>query len=132
MPGMNDNPLVGDYTKGISKDGVAYFRNLEMRALYEHARLSPIARDMQMGLFRAQKETLNRSVAATGLGRFGVKTTSIDAARATKTDIKPIPNMVSLPSPKVAEKAMAKLAPKAIKVIGLASLRLLYEHKFGL
>lgn len=129
---MTDNPLVGDYSKGISKDGVAYFRNLEMRALFEKARLSPIAMDMQMGLFRDSRETLNKSVKATGSGRFGARMARDVVPHATKSVVIVIANDSTLTAPKVAGKTSPKLVTQVMKVSGLSSLRLLYEKQHGL
>lgn len=48
--GMQDNPLVGEYTKGISK-GPEYFANLQRRAAREKEPLRPIALDLANPLF---------------------------------------------------------------------------------
>jgi hypothetical protein len=57
--GMQDNPLVGDYTKGISKNTVAYFEGLERRARREKAPLSSIAFDLGNPLFGIIKAPLD-------------------------------------------------------------------------
>lgn len=59
MMGMQDNPLVGDYTKGISKNTVAYFEGLERRARREKAPLSSIAFDLGNPLFDIIKAPLD-------------------------------------------------------------------------
>lgn len=46
MAGMSDNPLVGDYTKGISK-GREYFDNLRRRINAEKADPKVIASDLR-------------------------------------------------------------------------------------
>lgn len=51
MAGMGDNPLVGEYTKGISK-GPGYFQQLERRILAEKFDARFVAQDMRLGLFR--------------------------------------------------------------------------------
>lgn len=72
MAGMGDNPLVGDYTKGISK-GREYFVALQRRINAEKANPKVIVSDLQMGLLRELNRTRDDSVARTGLGRFGAK-----------------------------------------------------------
>lgn len=52
MAGMGDNPLVGDYTKGISK-GPQYWADLVARANRERVSLTRLAPDLEMGLFRS-------------------------------------------------------------------------------
>lgn len=59
MMGMQDNPLVGDYTKGISKNTVAYFEGLERRARREKTPLSKIAFDLGNPLFDIIKAPLD-------------------------------------------------------------------------
>lgn len=49
--GMQDNPLVGDYTKGISKDTVGYFKALDMRISREKADPRKVALDFTNPLF---------------------------------------------------------------------------------
>lgn len=72
MAGMGDNPLVGDYTKGISK-GPVYFAALENRIRREKANPKGVAADLQMGLFRDLNPLLASHVKRSGLGRFGPK-----------------------------------------------------------
>lgn len=55
MAGMGDNPLIGDYTKGISK-GPEYWRNLARRAEREEFPISRLKPDLQMGLFAQVKQ----------------------------------------------------------------------------
>jgi hypothetical protein len=55
--GMADNPLIGDYTKGIAK-GAQYFANLQARARRERFPLRKIAQDLQNPLLQMiQKRT---------------------------------------------------------------------------
>lgn len=73
MAGMGDNPLVGEYTKGISK-GAAYFHALDARIKREKASPKGVLSDLEMGLIRDQKLRIQQSISLTGLGRFGPKT----------------------------------------------------------
>ncbi len=88
MAGMCNNPLIGDYTKGISR-GPGYFKALDQRIMREKADPKVIVLDLQMGLFRDQARAVARSVSATGLGRFGPKvvlknTSKIESKQQTK------------------------------------------------
>lgn len=73
MAGMGDNPLVGDYTKGISK-GHSYFVALNARCMAEKFDPKRIVSDLEMGLIRDQKARVQRSISQSGLGGFGPKT----------------------------------------------------------
>lgn len=72
MAGMGDNPLVGEYTKGISK-GRDYFVALDARIKREKYDPKVIVSDLEMGLIRDQKERVKRSISISGLGGFGPK-----------------------------------------------------------
>lgn len=65
--GMQDNPLVGDYTKGISKDTVGYFKALDMRISREKADPRKVALDFTNPLFAM----LEGPVDPMGLDRHG-------------------------------------------------------------
>lgn len=70
MAGMGDNPLIGDYTKGISK-GREYFVALDRRIKREKADPVLIVIDLQMGLFQVADRMRETSILASGRGRFG-------------------------------------------------------------
>ncbi len=72
MAGMSDNPLVGEYTKGISK-GHAYFVALDARCKREKFNAERIVSDLEMGLIRDQKARVALSISLSGLGRFAPK-----------------------------------------------------------
>lgn len=82
MAGMCDNPLVGDYSKGISK-GPAYFRALDLRIRREKYNPKRLVSDLEMGLIRDQKARVALSVSLTGLGRFGPKTQVLGVVKPT-------------------------------------------------
>lgn len=84
MAGMGDNPLVGEYTKGISK-GHSYFVALDRRIKREKADPKHVVSDLEMGLIRDQKAFLARSIALSGLGDFGPKTAFSSVAPRKKS-----------------------------------------------
>jgi hypothetical protein len=55
---MLDNPLVGEYTKGISR-GARYFVDLERRIRAEKVPMKPFAEDLQSELFRKVTDILS-------------------------------------------------------------------------
>ena len=69
MAGMCDNPLVGDYTKGISK-GREYFVELDRRFRREKVNPKRFVSDLEMGLIREQAEFVARSKVLNFGGRF--------------------------------------------------------------
>lgn len=72
MAGMGDNPLVGDYTKGISKGG-KYFHDLRARIIREKAPARAVFRDLQFGLFQEMDRMFALAEKANGLDRKPVK-----------------------------------------------------------
>ncbi len=70
MAGMSDNPLVGDYTKGISK-GPEYLQKLEQRVRREKGDMKAVARDLQMDIMRKMPLLVAFIAMPGGLDRFG-------------------------------------------------------------
>ena len=104
MAGMGDNPLVGDYTKGISK-GVGYFEALDRRIRAEKYDAKRIVGDLEMGLIRDQQAFLARSKSISGLGGFAPKTAEISVAPKKVRRQK----VVKIITPKVGMEAMLLL-----------------------
>lgn len=59
MASMSDNPLVGDYTKGVSKNSHAYFVALERRARAEKYAISKMKIDFENPLFSMLRAPLD-------------------------------------------------------------------------
>jgi hypothetical protein len=87
MAGMGDNPLVGEYTKGISK-GPGYFAALDQRCKREKFDPKRIVSDLEMGLIRDQKAFVERSILQSGLGRFGPKIEAISVPSKKQKRVK--------------------------------------------
>lgn len=85
MAGMSDNPLVGDYTKGISK-GREYFENLRRRINDEKADPKLIASDLRdfLGMNARAATTVRVSSA------FSVKNAPKTAPEQAKTGWKTV------------------------------------------
>lgn len=89
MAGMGDNPLVGEYTKGISKGG-DYFAKLDARCKREKFDARMIVNDLEMGLMREMKKLQDQSVAVSGQGRFACVSESDRASVLHSVTLKPM------------------------------------------
>lgn len=87
MAGMGDNPLVGEYTKGISK-GRQYWVDLDARIKREKFNPKSLVPDLSMGLFTEQKRFLDSITKLTGSGRFGPV---VQPVPATVPETRPLP-----------------------------------------
>jgi hypothetical protein len=104
---MQDNPLVGDYTKGVSKNTVQYFKGLQRRAEREKTSVRGLALDMGNPLFAM----LRGPVDPLGLDQNG-------RVRQVRETVKKVKNV-----DKSVDKATVKGAKKGWKTVNLADLR---------
>ena len=105
--GMQDNPLVGDYTKGVSKNTVQYFTGLQRRAEREKTSVRGLALDMGNPLFAM----LRGPVDPLGLDQKGRVKRPLEAPKVLKN----VDNFV--------KKGPEKGTKKAWKTVDLADLR---------
>ena len=100
--GMQDNPLVGEYTKGVSSNSKRYFDNLDSRIRREKVSPKPIVMDLANPLFAMIKGPVDPM----GLDRFVRKTVAQKIGKAP-------PKRVELPK---------KEAKKRWRTVSLAEL----------
>jgi hypothetical protein len=126
MAGMSDNPLVGDYTKGISK-GRQYFVELRTRFFLEKADLKHVTLDLQMGLFKEAKAFTDAFVKLNHLDRFGpvpVPKTGPKSVALRSTPLAQKQRVIHRPTSTIAKNA-------SLKVSALQDIRLLYMQLCG-